>query len=87
MTNRNPKSNRVRRDAESRRASPSPSRGRRVRVEPTRRQPVDADLIALCYWLLAQRIVEQADDPTDPVDAADGRDEAPAADPAAGGAS
>jgi len=35
---------------------------KRIRVEATRRERVDPDMIALCYWLLAQRIVEDATD-------------------------
>ena len=38
------------------------TRGKRIRIEPTRRQRVDPDMIALCYWLIAQRIVQEADD-------------------------
>jgi len=34
---------------------------KRIRVEPTRRERVDPQMIALCYWLLAQRIVQEAD--------------------------
>jgi len=34
--------------------------GRRIRVEATRRERVDPDMIALCYWLIAQRIVQEA---------------------------
>ena len=36
--------------------------GKRIRVEATRRERVDPDMIALCYWLLAQRIVQDAAD-------------------------
>ena len=40
----------------------APARGKRIRVEPTRRERVDPQMIALCYWLLAQRIVQEADE-------------------------
>lgn len=40
-------------------------RDKRIRVEPTRRKRVDPDMIALCYWLIAQRIVEEAGDASD----------------------
>lgn len=33
-----------------------------VRLRPERRQQVDHSTIALCYWLLAQRIVKEAED-------------------------
>ncbi len=38
------------------------TRAKRIRVEPTRRERVDPQMIALCYWLLAQRIVQEADE-------------------------
>lgn len=41
------------------------SGGKRIRIEPKRRERVDADMIALCYWLLAQRIVQEAADDSD----------------------
>jgi len=40
----------------------TPAGGKRIRVEPTRRERVDPQMIALCYWLLAQRIVQEADE-------------------------
>jgi hypothetical protein len=52
-----------------RRAKPvrrTPARGKRIRVEPTRRERVDPQMIALCYWLLAQRIVQEADEAAAP---------------------
>jgi len=36
--------------------------GKRIRIEATRRERVDPQMIALCYWLLAQRIVQEADE-------------------------
>lgn len=48
-----------------RRAQPvrrTPAGGKRIRVEPARRERVDPQMIALCYWLLAQRIVQEADE-------------------------
>lgn len=36
--------------------------GRIARLNPERREPTDATTIALCYWLLAQRIVQEAED-------------------------
>ena len=44
----------------------TPARGKRIRVEPTRRERVDPQMIALCYWLLAQRIVQEADEAAAP---------------------
>jgi len=38
------------------------ARGKRIRVDAARRERVDPDMIALCYWLLAQRIVQDAGD-------------------------
>ncbi len=38
------------------------ARGKRIRVEAARRERVDPDMIALCYWLLAQRIVQEVGD-------------------------
>jgi hypothetical protein len=35
-------------------------RGTRIRLEPARREQIDPDMIALCYWLIAQRIVQEA---------------------------
>jgi hypothetical protein len=40
-------------------------RGKHIRVEATRRERIDPDMIALCYWLIAQRIVQAADDEAD----------------------
>lgn len=59
MTNHKP-SNKGQGGAKPKR--PASSRGKRIRVEPKRRQRVDPDMIALCYWLLAQRIVQEAAD-------------------------
>lgn len=66
MTNNNPGSSNGKSGANgSRQAAKSarrtPARGKRIRVEPTRRERVDPQMIALCYWLLAQRIVQEAD--------------------------
>lgn len=36
--------------------------GHVARLNPERREPTDASTIALCYWLLAQRIVQEAED-------------------------
>ncbi len=36
--------------------------GRIARLNPERREQTDATTIALCYWLLAQRIVQEAED-------------------------
>ena len=58
MTNHKPNSHGKRR---ARPKDQAASRGKRIRIEPKRRQRVDPDMIALCYWLLAQRIVEEAD--------------------------
>jgi hypothetical protein len=52
-------------------------RGRRIRVEATRRKTVDPEMIALCYWLIAQRIVAAA------VDSAEGVSAPAAPDPGA----
>ena len=59
MTQKQPRSNGKR--------SPRPkpqgtARGKHIRAEPTRRKRIDPDMIALCYWLLAQRIVQEAGD-------------------------
>lgn len=62
MTNRKSSSNGAGRAGKPRGAKQSSVSGTRIRVEPTRRKRVDPDMIALCYWLIAQRIVEQADD-------------------------
>jgi len=66
MTNNNPGSSNGKSGANgSRRAKPvrrTPARGKRIRVEPTRRERVDPQMIALCYWLLAQRIVQEVDE-------------------------
>jgi len=59
MTQKRPNSNGKRGARPGRQAGP---RGKRIRVEATRRERVDPDMIALCYWLLAQRIVEDATD-------------------------
>jgi hypothetical protein len=58
MTHDKPNSNGNRR---ARPKDQATSRGKRIRIEPKRRQRVDPDMIALCYWLLAQRIVQEAD--------------------------
>jgi len=52
------------------------ARGKRIRVEATRRERVDPDMIALCYWLIAQRIVQEAGDESGAVE----HPEAPTAD-------
>ncbi len=67
MTNNKPGSSNGKSGANgSRQAAKSarrtPARGKRIRVEPTRRKRVDPQMIALCYWLLAQRIVQEADE-------------------------
>jgi hypothetical protein len=49
-----------RRSRGSRKAKQAAGRGKRIRVEPVRRERIDPDMIALCYWLIAQRIVEEA---------------------------
>lgn len=36
--------------------------GRVARLNPERREETDATTIALCYWLLAQRIVQEAEE-------------------------
>ena len=36
--------------------------GRVARLSPEQREQTDATTIALCYWLLAQRIVQEAED-------------------------
>lgn len=36
--------------------------GRNIRLRPERREQVDHATIALCYWLLAQKIVKEAED-------------------------
>jgi len=70
MTNNKPVSGNGKSGANgSRRAKPvrrTPARGKRIRVEPTRRERVDPQMIALCYWLLAQRIVQEADEAAAP---------------------
>jgi hypothetical protein len=55
-------------------------RGRRIRVEATRRKTVDPEMIALCYWLIAQRIVAAAEDSAEGASApaAPAPDESPA---------
>lgn len=83
-------------DNNNKRAARAPRRsgagGKRIRVEPTRRERVDPQMIALCYWLLAQRIVQEADE-ADPAAAAESRsdnttpDDATTPDRAASGAS
>lgn len=35
--------------------------GRRARLRPERREQIDASVIGLCYWLIAQRIVQEAE--------------------------
>ena len=62
MTNHKPSSHGKRRAQTNDQAA---SRGKRSRIEPKRRQRVDPDMIALCYWLLAQRIVQEAADDSD----------------------
>jgi hypothetical protein len=49
-----------RRSRGSRKPKQAAGRGKRIRVEPVRRERIDPDMIALCYWLIAQRIVEEA---------------------------
>lgn len=53
-------------DNNDKRAARAPRRSgagsQRIRVEPARRERVDPQMIALCYWLLAQRIVQEADE-------------------------
>ena len=68
MTNHKPSSHGKRR---ARTNDPATSRGKRIRIEPKRRQRVDPDMIALCYWLLAQRIVQEAADNGDAAGQAD----------------
>lgn len=36
--------------------------GRAVRLTPERREETDASVVALCFWLLAARIVQEAED-------------------------
>lgn len=36
--------------------------GRAIRLNPERREQTDASTIALCFWLLAARIVQEAED-------------------------
>ncbi len=62
MTNHKPNSHGKRR---ARPKDQAAARGKRIRIEPKRRQRVDPDMIALCYWLLAQRIVQEAADHND----------------------
>lgn len=65
MTNNKPSSEgRINQKLPRRAVEParSSARGKRIRVDPTRRQRVDPDMIALCYWLIAQRIVQEAAD-------------------------
>lgn len=63
----------------SQRKRPPASRDKSIRVEPTRRERVDPDMIALCYWLIAQHIVQEADsapgDPGQPDAATDGNND------------
>lgn len=61
MNNTRPESSNGTSGAKGRRRA-KPARGKRIRVEPTRRDRVDPQMIALCYWLLAQRIVQEADE-------------------------
>jgi hypothetical protein len=68
MTNHKPSSNGKRR---ARPKDQAASGGKRIRIEPKRRQRVDPDMIALCYWLLAQRIVQEAADHSDAAGQAD----------------
>lgn len=72
MTHNKPSSNGKRGSQPKRQGA----RNKRIRVEPTRRKRVDPDMIALCYWLIAQRIVEEAGDEGDAVE----HPEAPTAD-------
>ena len=74
MTNHKPISNGKRR---ARPKDQATARGKRIRVEPKRRQRVDPDMIALCYWLLAQRIVQEAADHSDAAGQADASNRAP----------
>lgn len=69
MTNHKPSSNGKRRARPNDQAT---SRGKRIRIEPKRRRRVDPDMIALCYWLLAQRIVQEAADDSEATAQADG---------------
>jgi len=66
MTNNKPGSSNGKSGANGRRrAKPvrrTPAGRKRIRVEPTRRERIDPQMIALCYWLLAQRIVQEADE-------------------------
>jgi hypothetical protein len=68
MTNHKPSSSGKRRAQPKRQSA---TRGKQVRVEPSRRRRVDPDMIALCYWLIAQRIVEEAADDSDAAGQAD----------------
>ncbi len=36
--------------------------GRRAHLRPERREQIDASMIGLCYWLIAQRIVREAEE-------------------------
>lgn len=45
-------------DSKSKRAGS----GRAVRLTPERREQTDASVVALCFWLLAARIVQEAED-------------------------
>jgi len=71
MTHNKPSSN-GKRGTEPKREG---ARGKRIRVEPTRRKRVDPDMIALCYWLIAQRIVQEAGDESDNVGGPTARDD------------
>jgi hypothetical protein len=54
-----------RRSRRTRTAKQTAGRGTRIRLEPARREQIDPDMIALCYWLIAQRIVQEAGDGSD----------------------
>ena len=66
MSNTKPERSNGKSGANGRRRGAKPVRrtpaGKRIRVEPTRRERVDPQMIALCYWLLARRIVQEADE-------------------------
>lgn len=70
-----PKKNQSKEAGRSRRSTPPHARrrshksgaeptdaDRAVRLTPKRREQPDASTIALCFWLLASRIVEEAED-------------------------
>lgn len=45
----------------SQRSAPSQA-PRTIRLRPEPREQIDATTLSLCYWLLAQRIVQEAED-------------------------